>query len=707
MAQKKSLKEESGTQKTVHAVSAAGKEKVPMPGNEKTKQRLIGTVVPVGAIRGNGSMGVGEFPDLEEFALLCKKMDIGLIQILPVNDTGYWSSPYFSLTAFALHPLYLRIEALDEFGKAGAAVKEKIRSYGTKFDKETRFPYEAILRAKMEILRDIYAAVKDDIAKKAGPGGSLAAWLEANSWVKEYAVYRRLKEANGEKGWKEWESRRSVSPAELETLWNDPKFRDPQLFWVWVQEALDRQFSAAAKAVSAAGLILEGDIPILMNEDSCDVWAHPEYFHTDLSAGAPPDMYGPDGQNWGFPLHNWQAQSKNNYAWWRLRLKVAEKYYSAYRIDHVLGFFRIWSSGRQDNTSILGRYVPYIPVTGKDLQELGFDAGRIRWVSQPHIPTEEVWDSMREMLNDWENMDSGALALETERIFSRALSRVGSEELWLFQEHIRGERDIDNLNLHQAAQKYLYKAWHNRLFYEYNKGQYFPTWFYRESRAYASLSAEERDNLEALLEKRRLDSEKIWEEEGKKLLSMLSAASSMLPCAEDLGAVPACVPKVLTGLKIMGLRVLRWHREWVQEGEPYIPFEDYPELSVCTPAVHDSSTVRDWWDNEADQPLFCDFIGVPSLPKVYNPGAAKVILQKIASAASRFRVFQIQDLLHLSPQWYAPDPASERINVPGTYNEFDWTYRLPASMAKIGADAELVRAVKDLAAIKPGKKKPK
>jgi 4-alpha-glucanotransferase len=671
------------------------------------EQRLIGTVVPVGALRGGGSMGVGEFPDLEEFALLCKKMGIGLIQILPVNDTGYWSSPYFSLTAFALHPLYLRIEALDEFGKAGAAVKEKIRSCGSQFEKETRFPYEAILRAKMEILRDIYTAARSDIAKKAAPGGSLAAWLEANSWVKEYAVYRRLKEKNGEKGWKEWESRRSVSPAELESLWNDPESRDSQLFWVWVQEALDRQFSAAAKAIENAGLILEGDIPILMNEDSCDVWAHPEYFHTDLSAGAPPDMYGPDGQNWGFPLHNWEAQAKDNYAWWRLRLKVAEKYYSAYRIDHVLGFFRIWSSTRQDNTSILGRYIPYVPITDDDLRNLGFDAGRIRWASQPHVPTGEVWDNMREILNNWGNMDSGAIAPEAERIFSQVLSRIGTEELWLFQDHIKGERDIDNLNFHRVAQKYLYKAWHNRLFYEYKKGQYFPTWFYRESRAYASLSAEERNGLEALLEKRRLDSEKIWEKEGKKLLSMLAAASPMLPCAEDLGAVPDCVPRVLADLNIMGLRVVRWHREWDKEGQPYVPFEDYPELSVCTPAVHDSSTVRDWWDNEADQRLFCDFTGVPSLPKVYNPGTAKVILQKIASAASRFRVFQIQDLLHLSPQWYAPEPASERINVPGTYNEFDWTYRLPASMAKIGADAELVKAVQDLTAVKPGKKKQK
>jgi 4-alpha-glucanotransferase len=632
-------------------------------------------------------------------------MGIGLIQILPVNDTGYWSSPYFSLTAIALHPLYLRIEDLDEFDKAGLAIKEKMRAYGESFDKKSRFPYEAILRAKMEILRDLYAAAKEDIRKKTAPGGSLDLWLKENSWVKKYAVYRRLKEANGERGWKEWEAYRSVSSKDIEALWEDPRFQDAQLFWVWIQEALDRQFRAAAKAIQDLGLILEGDIPILMNEDSCDVWAHGEYFHADLSAGAPPDMYSPDGQNWGFPLHNWEAQAKDNYAWWRLRLKVAEKYYGAFRIDHVLGFFRIWSSGRQENTSILGRFIPYIPVSDDDLRGLGFDEGRIRWVSQPHIPTGEVGDNLREILSGWGNMDSGAIVPEVERIFSQVLDRIGTEELWLFKEHIRGERDIDGLNLHHVAQRYLYRAWHNRIFYEYEKGRYFPSWFYRESRAYASLSGEERAKLEALLEKHRLDSEKIWEAQGTKLLSMLSAASSMLPCAEDLGAVPECVPRVLEKLNILGLRVVRWYREWDKEGEPYIPLEDYPELSVCTPAVHDSSTVRDWWDNEADQQAFGNFIGVPSLPKVYNPGTAKIILQKIASAASRFRVFQIQDLLHLSAHWYAPDPASERINVPGTYNEFDWTYRLPASIADIEADADLIKAVKDLTVVTPGKKK--
>jgi 4-alpha-glucanotransferase len=660
-----------------------------------TKTRLLGTVVPIGALRGSTPTAVGEFPDLAEFALLCKKMNIDLIQLLPVNDTGYQSSPYFSLTAFALHPLYLRIGDLPEAEK----FRDKAADINREFASETRFPYEKVLRAKMSLLREIYAANESEIEKKAVPTGSLGIWIKENPWIKPFAVYRRIKEANEEKSWKEWKDHREISATEIESMWGDPQLRSEHLFWAWLQNALDTQFSAAAKAVAGTGIMLEGDLPILMNDDSCDVWAHKKIFNKDLSAGAPPDMYSPEGQNWGFPLHNWAEQEKDNFTWWKQRLAVAGKYYQAYRIDHVLGFFRIWASSPRDYSSALGRYIPYTPITNSDLRKLGFDKGRIRWVSQPHIPTAELLDAIKDS-----QIDEAEITATAKKIFSKALDQIGSEELWLFKKKIKGEKDIDALGLHPAARKYLFNAWHNRIFLEYEKGKYFPVWYCKDSRAYHSLSENEKEDLEKLLQKRMAKSEKIWEAQGRKLLSVLSESSAMLPCAEDLGAVPDCVPRVLSKLKILGLRVVRWHRLWDDENQPYIPFEEYPELSVCTAAVHDSSTLREWWEQEADQQQFSGFVGFPSLPKVYNPGTAKIILTKIASARSRFRVFQIQDMLHLSNRWYAQDPASERINVPGTYNDFNWTYRLPASMDDIGKDKDIVKAVQDLSKVKAAKK---
>jgi len=672
---------------------------------QSSKKRLTGALIPVGALRGTGSLGVGEFLDLSEFAILCKKMGMGLIQILPVNDSGYESSPYSSLTAFGLHPLYIKIEAMDDYlylsGAEADKIKEKITEAGREFEKETRFPYYRILRTKMEILREIFTIHKAAIIGKAAPGGVLARWIENNPWVKEYAVYRCLKEINEEKSWKEWKEYRVVSQAQITALWENEKLREDCIFWVWLQEALDAQFRTAVEAVNREGIIIEGDLPILMNEDSCDVWAHPELFIQELSAGAPPDMYSPEGQNWGFPVYNWEAHEKEKFSWWRQRLAAAERYYQAYRIDHVLGFFRIWASSRKDNSAMLGRYVPYTPISNSDLRKLGFDKNRIRWVSQPHIPTAEVWDALRE--NHENPMQEDAIAAAAKKIFSKALKQIGNEELWLFKKKIQGEKDIDALGLHPVGRDYLIKAWQNRMMIEYQKGKYFPAWFHETSRAYASLSEEEKNNLEDLLEKRKIKSEKIWKTRGMKFLSVLCESSKMLPCAEDLGTVPDCVPVVLSKLKIFGLRVVRWNRLWDEEGEPYIPLAKYPELSICTPSVHDSTTVREWWETEADQNLFAAFAGYPSLPKVYNPGTAKIILQNAAAAKSRYRVFQIQDLLHLSLKWYSDDPASERINVPGTIGDFNWTYRLPASITEISKDKDLVKAVAELAKVKPAK----
>ncbi|MDR1218497.1 MAG: 4-alpha-glucanotransferase [Treponema sp.] len=666
-----------------------------MTQKESFEQRRIGAVIPVGALRGEKSAGVGEFADLAEFARLAVKMGIGLIQILPVNDTGYGSSPYSALSAFALHPLYMRIADLPE----AEGFASRIEALAKQFDKIARFSYYALLKAKLELLWDIYAAHEKSIAART----SLATWIEENPWVKPYAVFRRLKQANQEKSWQEWSDHRNVTKGEVDALWNDPALKKEHLFWAWVQEALDSQFRKAAEAVASAGILLEGDLPILINDDSCDVWAYPEFFHLDLSAGAPPDMYSPQGQNWGFPVYNWKVLAKDNYSWWKNRLAVAEKYYKAYRIDHVLGFFRIWAASRQDlaSSSLLGRFLPSIPITTKDLEDIGFSSGRIRWASYPHIPTHEVWDALSRIQNADGSRDNAAVQWEAEKVFARALDRLNNEEIWLFKDAVKGEKDIEALDIHPFAKDYLISAWRNRVFLEYEKGMYAPMWFYRNARAYASFSYEEKEKVDALIEARKVESEKMWETHGKKLLAMLIESSSMLPCAEDLGDVPACVPRVLAKLKIPGLRVVRWARKWDAEGEPYIPFEEYPELSVCTLGVHDSSTAREWWEKEANQAMFSGFIGEPSLANVYNPGVAKKILQKTAAAAaSRFRVFQIQDLLHLSLKYYADDPASERINVPGSVTDFNWTYRLPVSIAELEQDEELIRAVQEIAAVK-------
>jgi 4-alpha-glucanotransferase len=658
-----------------------------------TNNRLIGVAVPVSALRGKGSIGVGEFPDLVEFARLCKKMDVGLIQILPVNDTGYDSSPYSALTAFGLHPIYLRIADLDE----ASAYKKSLDKIAAKFDREARFSYYELVMAKLDLLRKIFGDNIEKIEREA----ALSVWLQNNEWVKAYAVFRRLKEVNGERSWKEWKAFQTVSGRDIEALWNDPNQKAEHLFWVWLQYNLDKQFYEAALAIAEMGIILKGDLPILMNLDSCDVWAHPEYFHQNFSAGAPPDMYSPDGQNWGFPIYNWAAQAKDGYTWWKARIKMAEKYYKAFRIDHVLGFFRIWATSRHYGSAAMGRFVPFAPIKRNELQELGFDDGRINWITQPHIPTHEVWEAVQRQ--------GGGSDEDVNRVFRLALDRINNEELWLLKKTAKYQTDIEALDIHPAGKSYLIRELSNRIFKEYDTDIYSFIWVYKKSRQYASLSGTERDALENFLARKLEISEKKWESEAKKLLSVLTEDSSMVACAEDLGVQTECVPRVLKKLKILSLKVIRWERDWSDETHPYIPYGNYPEISVCTTSVHDSTTLREWWNGEADQEVFAAFNGLPSLSKNYNPGTARTFLRQAASARSQWRIFPIIDLLHLTPRWYANDPASERINVPGTCNEFNWTWRLPASIAEIGADAELVNAVKELNAIgaaPPHQKKP-
>jgi len=268
-----------------------------------TNKRLLGVVVPVGALRTKNGIGVGEFADLGDFAVLCKKMRLGLIQILPVNDTGFESSPYSSLTAFGLHPLYIRIEDLDEFNNADNSVKKRIKAAREKLNKNKRFSHYEVLKEKLEICRIIFNANKAKIIKNSVKD-NLSVWIGQNHWVKEYAVYRRLKELNEGKSWKEWQEYSLITIKEIQELWNDEKLREEHIFWVWLQQALDIQFSKAANKIAELEIVLKGDLPILINEDSCDAWAHPEIFNQELSAGAPSDMYSPDGQKWGFPIYN-------------------------------------------------------------------------------------------------------------------------------------------------------------------------------------------------------------------------------------------------------------------------------------------------------------------------------------------------------------------------------------------------------------------
>ncbi|AEE17647.1 4-alpha-glucanotransferase [Treponema brennaborense] len=661
---------------------------------------LTGTAVPLGALKTARSCGSGEYPDLIPFTDFCKKAGLGIVQLLPVNDTGTESSPYSALSAFALHPLYVSIDSVPEYAEVPAAEKQ-LTALHQKHDGNGRFRYRELRNDKTALLRMIFDARRDVITASAEtPDAELNGWIKANEWVKEYAVFMELKRTYREASWKEWPQKyRRLSSAQIAKRWNDPALKSAHVFYAWLQMRTAQQFKKAADYAADNGVILKGDIPIMMNEDSADAWAHPEFFDDTLRAGSPPDGPNPVGQNWGFPIYRWDNLAKSGYSWWKQRLVSAAQYYKAYRIDHVLGFFRIWATSERETTAALGHTQPSAPITQAELAAAGFDDDRIRWLSQPHVPTRSI------------KAVNGGDYLGTHGLLHKLMDRIGTEELWRFKPEIAGDKDIwETPDVPDPVKAKLAEHWRDRTLTQIRPGTYSPLWTYRETSAWKSLSQDEQHRLGTLIADKNARMERLWEAQARTLLGELTGVTDMIACAEDLGANPESLPRVLADLSIMRLCVVRWCRHWEQPGQPFTRFEAYPALSVATSSVHDSSTLRLWWLTESDAH---DFFGnfppdargsnftaernPPAPPGSYTPETARYLLTEIARANSRFCIHPIQDLLGLSRTYYAADPQKERVNIPGSVSEFNWTYRLPVPIETLAQDAALIGAVRQIA----------
>lgn len=662
------------------------------------KHPVTGTVVPVGALRTSSSCGIGEFADLVPFAEWCGKAGLDIIQLLPVNDTGTESSPYSALSAFALHPVYIRLQDLPEARAFGA----EIESIKSRFDPLPRFDYRGIREAKLAFLWKVYRASRESIVSDP----ALEAWIAINPWISAYAVFMNIKRKNFDASWKEWEKFRTPSHGDIRKRWESASNREDHLFYAWVQMRLDEQFKQASTRCDELGIALKGDIPIMMNEDSCDAWAHPEFFRDDLRAGSPPDGSNPLGQNWGFPIYDWENLQDDDYGWWKRRLVHSARYYHAYRIDHILGFFRIWSIPEGERTGYLGWTTPHAAITAQELAQLGFSGDRLRWISEPHVPTRAVEAANN---NDY---------LGTHGMLGKVMNRIGTEELWLFKDTVTCERDIWNSDLSESVKGVLSAAWRDRLVQvtgrdEKGKTLYAPVWSKHESTAWRSLTDGEREALGRLFaEKEGLNSE-LWKNQAERLLGTLTGSVDMLACAEDLGSVPDIVPDVLARLGIFGLKVIRWERLWNQDGQPFREIASYPERSVATTSVHDSSTLRGWWEREngADGFYGIRYPGSDGIPSdkaeswrsSYTEDTAAWALSVIAEAASAILVLPLQDLLALDDAYRGEDPEVDRVNVPGSVTAFNWTWRLPVSVETLATNRKLISAIQHTFAARRGK----
>ena len=672
------------------------------------KEKLNGVVVPLGALYTEKNPVIGEFPDLKPFADFCAKAGISIIQLLPINDTGTQSSPYSGLSAFALHPIYIRINEIAEFGALYSTDKFK-----TKYDNfiknhkyTNRYDYDGILNTKIELLKQLYDTTEAGKTGKADE--SLSKWIKSNPWIKTYAVYKNLKWNYMQASWKSWhENDQQKSEEEILELWNQKAFKKEHLFYAWLQKIADSQFTDAVSYIKAKKILLKGDMPILMNEDSCDAWAFPQYFNQDLRAGSPSDGENPTGQNWGFPTYNWKNLKTDDYSWWKDRLKTASKYYDAYRLDHILGFYRIWAIPSTDVNALNGHTEPYAFIKKDELYELGFDDDRIRWLSQPHIPTDAIEDIT------W-NHD---VAHEVLACFC---NRLENEELWLFDQAIKGSKIIMDADLTEMCNEeniprikdVLINYWSNRTLIEISKNKYVPLWTYTNSTSWQSLNDNEKSALENCFAEINKKNEKLWKKQAGEIFTALTGSVKMIPCGEDLGVNISCVPEVMRKHDILGLRVVRWSRKWEEGEQPYIPFKSYTPLSVTTTSVHDSSTIRQWWEeekssveafvkanpenfgiSEAEDSSIIDLGATTISSGEFTPTIAEAIMSVTSTTASIWHISPLQDYLYMNQKYWLKNSADERINIPGTVSKFNWTYRLPVSLEELSLDAELIKKI--------------
>ncbi len=427
--------------------------------------RGAGTAVPVFSLRTADDFGMGDFRDLRPLVDWAVATGQCIIQLLPVNDTtrrGEWedSYPYSPISSFALHPLYLRLQDLG-IRKTAAFTAEQ-----TALNALPEIDWPHVAKAKMAWIRKAYLSRgARDLA-----GAACRKFATENAfWLDEYAAFCARRDG-----------------------------LEPE-YYVWMQYHLDKQLSEEVRYARAHGIYFKGDLPIGVSADSAEAHFHPELFNLDCSAGAPPDYFSADGQNWGFPTYNWEAMEADGYAWWKSRLRVMSRYFDAFRIDHIIGWFRIWEIPVSCRSGLLGHFNPALPYSAEELDSLGFgsDCLEARGAFSP-VPCDE-----------------GVQAVA-----------AGKPEAGLFLE-----------DPHRA-------------------GWYHPFIGARETEAYRSLPEDLRRRFDELYVDffyHRHDA--FWYRNAEKKLPELLGATGMLACGEDLGMVPDCLPGVMEHEKILSLKM--------------------------------------------------------------------------------------------------------------------------------------------------------
>ena len=651
-------------------------------------EKMAGTLVPVFSLRSEGSFGVGDFGDLKLMVDWVAKTHQRVLQVLPINDTTStrtWtdSYPYSCISIFALHPQYADLRQLPAL--ADKAEAERFESLRKELNALRQIDYERVNNAKTEYLRLLFA---QEGKKVLASSKFKAFFARTEHWLVPYAQYCLLRDSSGTCLFGEWKGHEQWHEADRAALSNpkDKAFREVS-FYYYVQFVLDAQMRAAHDYARARGVILKGDIPIGVNRHGCDVWHEPEYFHLDSQAGAPPDAFSVNGQNWGFPTYNWQRMTSDGCRWWVRRFQNMSQYFDAYRIDHVLGFFRIWAIPTDCVHGLLGQFQPSLAMTREEIQSYGLNFQEelftrpfiARWVIDRVFREHagEVIDKY--LLHDHDDIFSLKPEYDTERKIEAAFEgKTSDTDVWIrdglycLVEDVLFVRDRQNPNLFHpritAQLNFMYEAlWQNdkdafnRLYNDY---------YYRRNNDF-------------------------WYGEAMKKLPLLSQATRMLVCAEDLGMVPDCVQWVMEKLRILSLELQSMPKD------PTVEFGHLsrnPYRSVCTLSTHDMPTLRQWWDEDAQrtQRFYNTMLYRGGAAPHPLPGwLARDIVSRQLTSPSMLCILSLQDWLAIDEHIRLADANAERINIPANPKHY-WRYRMHLTIEQLLAEESFNDQLKEL-----------
>lgn len=602
-----------------------------------SKPRWAGAAIPLFSLRSWHSWGVGDFRDLRDMATWASGVGMRFLQILPINDTtrdGSWrdSYPYSSRSVFAIHPIYLdptpwREESFyEEFAKRGAEL-----------EKLPALDYEAAMRLKTDFLDRLYSESGRRIrARKAFKDFE----KENEYWLPAYTKYKAETRLFGK--------------------------RRSERYYSFVQYLLHSQLSELRAHFRELRIVLKGDIPIGVSADSVPARTMPELFHLDASAGAPPDDFAREGQNWGFPTYNWEQMSRDGYAWWKERLRHMGRYFDALRIDHVLGFFRIWEIPRENYSGLMGHFRPAMPLSADEMQKSGFTLPP-SFFAKPHLTESMILQ----------------FGIRADILYSPKASPFQIEGgYYTLKPEYQTESRILGSDLDEETKHSLLKIMREVLFIEdsQQRGKFHPRFRAYETLTYGNLPQEQREGYDVLYEDffyhRHND---FWREEALKKIKSLFPVSddsfvSPLPCAEDLGMVPACVPDVLRKCGILSLELRRMPKAL---GVPLSDLSDNPYLSVDTISTHDMPPLRLWWRNAAGlrNIVWNELNGVGEVPEELTPEVSASIVEQHLSSPSMLCILALQDWLATDAELANPNPKEEQINQPSNPEHY-WRWRM-------------------------------